>query len=137
MRAAKQAGSKADSWTAAADQVSGRTLRRRSSRAHSDEQHAKAARIAIVLSLFLVLLVAALLVGGRTVIDPLLQTAADAREARRVGDIVYTMPDGTFCRHLLFDNTTAELSESAVERCAHDQFKEHAGAAMGFVWPTR
>lgn len=106
-----------------------------------DEQHAKTARVAVVLTLFLVLLAAALLVGGRAFIDPLLQAAADAREANRVGDVVYTMPDGTFCRHLSFDNTTAELTGGTVERCAPDRSIEQstgrARATMGFAWGSR
>ena len=80
------------------------------------------------------LLIAALLAGGRTVIDPLLQAAADARETKRAGDIVYTLPDGTFCRHLSFDNATAELTEGTIERCANDLSRDHPRAMIGFAW---
>lgn len=137
MRAAERAGDNSDSATATADHVSRRMPSYRSARARRDEQHAKTARIAVVLSLFLVLLAAALLVGGRAVIDPLLQAAADAREAKRVGQIVYTMPDGTFCRHLSFDNTTGELTEGAIETCGHNQLIERARATIGFAWGAR
>jgi hypothetical protein len=137
MRAGEQAGTETDSWIAAADHAGERTHAHRLARLRRDEQHAKAARIAVVLSVFLVLLVAALLVGGRAVIDPLLQAAADAREAKRTGDIVYTLPDGTFCRHLSFDNTTAELVEGTIERCAHDLARENSRAMMGFAWGAR
>lgn len=137
MRAGLRAGTKADSWIAAADAVSPPTLARRQTRARRDERHAKAARATVVISLFLVLLAAALLVGGRAVIDPLLQLAAQGREAKRAGEIVYTLPDGTFCRHLSFDNATAELTEGAVEQCPSDLVKGRARAAMGFAWGGR
>lgn len=91
-------------------------------------------RAAVIFSLFLVLLAAAVPVGGPMAIDPLPQSAAQGREAKRVGEIVVTMPDGIFCRHLSFDNTTAELAEGAVEPC-HPQ--ERARAALGFAWGAR
>ena len=115
MRAGQRAGTDAVSWVAAADHASARA--RRAARAYRDDQRAKSARLAVVLSLFLVVLAAALLVGGRVVIDPMLQSAAQARAINRVGAIIYTMPDGIFCRHLSFDNVTAELTEGGVEKC--------------------
>jgi hypothetical protein len=91
-----------------------------------------------VLSLFLVLLAAALLVGGRAVIDPMLKAAADEREAHRMADIVFTMPDGAFCRHWRFDNKTAELREGTIQRCGQDRLASPTGATegIGFVWNT-
>jgi hypothetical protein len=100
------------------------------------QQHAKAVRTGIVLSLFLVLLMAALLVGGRAIIDPLLQSAASDREANRVGEIVYTMPDGAFCRHLAFDNMTGEVTERTVAQCDQDIGKRTHPRA-GFAWGAR
>jgi hypothetical protein len=58
----------------------------------------KTRRIAIVLLLFLGPLATALLIGGHAIVDPVLRAAADAREANRVGDIVFTMTDGAFKR---------------------------------------
>ena len=117
MRVEQHAGSRAEWLAAAVNNVGARKLQRWSIRARRDEQHAKAVRTGIVLSLFLVLLMAALLVGGRALIDPLLQSAGADREENRVGEIVYTMPDGAFCRHLAFDNVTGEVTERAVEQC--------------------
>jgi hypothetical protein len=136
MRAGERAGTAVDSWVAAAGHFSGRMRARRIARAQRDER-AKSARVAIVVSLFLVLLMAALLVGGHAVIDPLLQSAAATREEKRVGDIVYAMPDGTFCRHLAFDNGTAELIEGAIEQCPSDLVKKRAQGATGFAWGGR
>jgi hypothetical protein len=90
--------------------------------------------VAVVLSLFLVFLAATLLVGGRTVLDPMLHAAAEVREANRVSAIVFTMPDGAVCRHFSFDNKTAELTEGAVERCARTDLREPRRSSSGFAW---
>jgi hypothetical protein len=138
MRAEQPAGPKAATWNATARPVAAPALARHVSRVRREEQHAKNTRVAIVLSLFLVLLAAALLVGGRAIIDPMLKAAADRREAHRMGDIVFTMPDGAFCRHLRFDNKTAELSEGTIQRCGYDRTAEPASdkKGFGFVWNT-
>jgi hypothetical protein len=136
MRVEQHAGSRAEWLAAAVNHVGGRKLERWSIRARRDEQHAKAVRTGIVLSLFLVLLMAALLVGGRALIDPLLQSAADDRDANRVGEIVYTMPDGAFCRHLAFDNVTGEVTERTVEQCDQD-IGRRTHAKAGFSWHGR
>jgi hypothetical protein len=101
------------------------------------EQQAKMARLITVLSLFLVLLAAALTIGGRTFIDPLLQAAAAKREANRVGDVVLAMPDGAFCRHLSFDNRTSEFAGNTVERCEQTHGKGEKRAVNGFSWGSR
>ena len=58
------------------------------SRARCDEERAKSGRVVIVSSLFLVLFTAALLIGGHAAIDPLLQSAVDARETKGAGAVV-------------------------------------------------
>jgi hypothetical protein len=73
-------------------------------------------RVAIVLALFVALLAAALLVG-HAMTDPVLRTVFAARDGQRVGEVVYSIPNGSFCRRLPFDNETAALSEGAVEPC--------------------
>jgi hypothetical protein len=121
-----------------ADRVSARTLARRLRRAKRDELRAAAASVAIAFSLFFALLVAALLVGGQAVLEPLLHSAAALGEANRVGQIVYTMPDRVFCRHLSFDNRTAEIAERAIDQCPNDLNRVHSrGTAMGFAWGGR
>jgi len=88
-----------------------------------------------VLSLFLILLMAALVIGGRSVIEPMLRKAmAQASETHRQGEIVFTMPDGTFCRHLAFDNKTAELTESTVLQCPEARPHGAAHPPSGFAW---
>jgi hypothetical protein len=99
-----------------------------------DEERAKSGRVVIVSSLFLVLFTAALLIGGHAAIDPLLQSAVDARETKGTGEVVVTMPDGIFCRHLSFDNVTAEIIEGGIERCANDIAGNRPHAGRGFAW---
>ena len=52
--------------------------------------------------------------------------ASGDREANRIGEIVYTMPDGAFCRHLAFDNATGEVTERTVEQCDQNIGKRKA-----------
>jgi hypothetical protein len=73
-----------------------RPVRRSNVRVRRDERNAKISRLAVVLALFLVLLAGALLVTYHAVIDSMLRRATDQRAADRVGDIVFTLPDGRF-----------------------------------------
>jgi hypothetical protein len=107
----------------------------RSLRSRRHELRAKTARLVVVLSLFLMLITAAVFIGGRSVIGPLLEKAmARAGDTHRKGAIVFTMPDGTFCRHLAFDNKTAELTESTVLQCPEARPREAAHPPSGFAW---
>ena len=42
-------------------------------------------------------------------------------------------PDGTFCRHLAFDNKPAELTESTVLQCPEARPREAAHPPSGFT----
>jgi hypothetical protein len=135
MSAADRVGQDAGAWFVEADHASVTALARRRSRARLDDERAKSGRVVIVSSLFLVLFTAALLVGGHAAIDPLLQSAVDARDTKGTGDVVVTMPDGIYCRHMSFDNVTAQISEGGIERCT----KDIAGSrprGHGFNWAT-
>jgi hypothetical protein len=91
-------------------------------------------RAVIASSLFLVLLASGLLVGGHAAIDPLLRSAVAARQARALGDVLYRMPDGKYCRHMSFDNSTAEIFEGPVERCSADMSDERHHESRSFSW---
>ena len=107
----------------------------RSLRSRRHELRAKTARLVVVLSLFLMLITAAVFIGGRSLIGPMLEKAmARAGDTHRKGAIVFTMPDGTFCRHLAFDNKTAELTESTVLQCPEARPREAAHPPSGFAW---
>lgn len=133
MHADQHMGTRAEWLAAAVNHVGRRSLERWSTRARRDERHAKAVRTGVVLSLFFVLLMAALLVGGRAIIDPLMLAASGDSEANRIGEIVYTMPDGAFCRHLSFDNVTGTVTERTVEQC-DENIGRPKRARTGFTW---
>jgi len=134
MSAADTAGRDAGAWFVEADHASITALARRRSRARIDEERAKSGRVVVISSLFLVLITAALLVGGHAAIDPILQSAVDARETKGTGDVIVTMPDGIFCRHMSFDNVTAEIVESGIERCTKDIAGNRPHTGRGFAW---
>jgi hypothetical protein len=106
-------------------------------RVRSEEERATSVRAVIASAFFVVSLTAALSLGGHAVIDPLLRTVIDARETKSTGDILYTMPDGVFCRHMSFDNATAELVEGAIEHCPSEIVRDRARTSRGFAWGQR
>ncbi len=116
-----------------------RSVPRSNVRVRRDERNAKISRLAVVLALFLVLLAGALLVTCRAVIDSMLQGATDLRAANRVGDIVFTLPDGALCRHLSFNNATAELMEITATPCpeAKPRGWESDRPSSHFAWGAR
>ena len=94
-------------------------------------------RAIIASSFFLVLLAASLLFGGHAAIDPILRMATAARGDSPAADLVYSMPDGQFCRHMSYDNTTSELVEGGVERCPDGVARHEFRGAGGFAWGGR
>jgi hypothetical protein len=102
-------------------------------RGRSADHRATPFRAIIASSVFLALLAMTLLVGGHAAIGPLLRSAMAERDAKAVGDIVFAMPDGRFCRHMSFDNATAEMTESAVGPCP-DIAARGGGRAKSFAW---
>ena len=110
---------------------------RRTARARSDEKRATSLRAAIASAFFLISLAMALLLGGHAAVAPLLRTVIAARETKSTGDILYTMPDGVFCRHMSFDNATAELVEGAIEHCPSEIVRDRARTSRGFAWGQR
>lgn len=102
------------------------------------DSRATSSRAVITSSVFIVLLAAALLIGGHAAVDPFLHRSGDALDARGSGDVVVTMPDGKFCRHMSFDNTTASMVEGTIEPCKVDITRDHGSAVSapprGFAW---
>jgi hypothetical protein len=93
-------------------------------------------RAIITSSVFIILLSATLLVGGHAAIDPFLHHS-DMGDARGSSDVVVTMPDGKFCRHMSFDNTTGSMVEGTISPCTVDIAREKRPAVTtqkGFAW---
>jgi hypothetical protein len=110
--------------------------RARISGARFDDERKKSVRVVIVSSLFFVFFATVLLVGGHAAIDPLVRSAIAAREAYGAGAVLYTMPDGIFCRHMSFDNATGAVTEGALQRCAADIAGDRPHPRQGFAWRT-
>jgi hypothetical protein len=94
-------------------------------------------RAVIATSLFLVLLAATMLIGGHAAVDPILRMAIASRDSAGRGDVLYSMPDGNYCRHMSFDNATDEMIEGDVERCPDDIVSERPHSTLGFAWGAR
>jgi hypothetical protein len=142
MEWAEEAAPQQQSWRAAMDSDDAdptpRPRRRPPVRARRAEGKTSL-RAIIASSAFLVMFASTTLIGGHAAIDPLLRSMAKAREAKNTtGDIVYPMPDGQFCRHLSFDNTTAELAESTVGPCPdsviRNALRDRFHSARSFNW---
>jgi hypothetical protein len=114
---------------------------KQSAPARRGDSRATSTRAVITSSAFIVLLAAALLFGGHAAVDPFLHRNSDALDARGSGDVVVTMPDGKFCRHMSFDNTTASMVEGTIEPCKVDITRDHGPAVStqprGFAWGVR
>jgi hypothetical protein len=142
MEFAEEAGPEQPSWLAAADSGDAdsrqRPRQRPALQARRGRDGTTSLRAIIASSAFLAMFASTTLVGGHAAIDPLLRSMAKAREAKNTGDIVYPMPDGQFCRHLSFDNTTAELAESTVGPCPNsvirNALRDRFHSARSFNW---
>jgi len=96
--------------------------------------------VVIVSMLFLVLFATTLMVGGHAAIDPLVEAVMESQQgARDTGAVVYTMPDGVFCRHVSFDNVTAQMVEGSIQRCQDDLTiaRERARPHGAFSWQMK
>jgi hypothetical protein len=116
-------------WFVASNPASVVPLKRPRARARLRGTH-----VVIVFSLFFVLCAATLLIGGRAAIDPLLQSAAEARDSWSAGDLVYAMPDGVLCRHMSYDNVTGEQTGGSLEPCENDIVRGRTRAVRHFTW---
>jgi hypothetical protein len=130
---AGEGSSEGVAWFVEADLAALARAGRRSWR-HGADADEKSARVVIISSLFFVLIAGAFLVGGQAAIDPLLQSAIQAREAKGIGQVFYRMPDGIFCRHMSYDNATGAVSEGSLEHCTDDIASERAHAVTAFTW---
>ena len=130
MRVHAGSAQKSATWFIEPNRASTAPLKKLHARARLGGTH-----VVIVFSVFLVLFAATLLIGGHAAIDPILQAAAEARDSRNAGDIVYTMPDGKFCRHLSYDNVTGEQTGGDIRPCDNDILaRSHVRSYRHFTW---
>ncbi len=105
-------------------------------RRHAEER-AHSLALAVATALLFVLVAGAVMFGGHAALSPLLHHGAAVGEAEGTGDVVYAMPDGVFCRHMAFDNATAEVTRAAVEPCPASIAGAGAPSAGKFDWGHR
>jgi hypothetical protein len=131
MSSGKNAATDNVQWYVQAD----RAARRLGHASGYDDRRANSLALIITTSLLFVLFASALLVGGHAIIGPLLRAspAADGNANER-GDIVYTMPDGMFCRHMTFDNSTGRIIAGGIDHCDPTIGDGAAGRGTGFRW---
>jgi hypothetical protein len=140
MRAVKRTSSEAATWFADIDRASAKSPAKKAPQARQSNDGATSTRAVIASCVFIVLLAATLLIGGSAAIDPFLRSKMAASDARANGDIVVTMPDGKFCRHMSFDNATGTMVEGTVEPCKFDITRDTGGPPPppgGFAWGVR
>jgi len=107
---------------------------RRHARPLTDER-AKLARIAIVCAMFLGLLGVGTFLGIRLMIDaPQSAAAANFDTTNRYSRVLYTMPDRTSCRVVLFDNKSAMMSEGPVVPCDPNRKSSTYIEPKEFTW---
>jgi len=107
---------------------------RRHARPLTDDR-AKLARIAIVCAMFLGLLGVGTFLGIRLMIDaPHSPAAANFDTTNRYSRVLYTMPDRTSCRVVLFDNKSAMMSEGPVVPCDPNRKSSTYIEPKEFTW---
>jgi hypothetical protein len=140
MSTGQHAGVETIDWYVEPDYVRHDTRPREPLRVRRREDAANSLGLIITTSLLFVLFAAAVTFGGHAAISPLLQEAVAAREAKAVpmtGSIVFTMPDGVYCRYLSFDNGNGEVAGAAIRQCPDQIDEDSAANATGFKWDTR
>ena len=134
MNAVKGAELEATEWFDSLDHARVKPRPRRSSWARQEIDGRTSFRAVVASSAFLMLFAIAVLVGGHAAIEPLLRSATAAREAKGIGDIVFSMPGGKLCRHMSFDNGTSEMVEGEIGPCPDDVIKDRYRSHRGFAW---
>jgi len=136
MSAGKHAATDSAHWYVHPDHARhfGRGLR--ALQADLDERRANSLALIITTSLLFVLFASAVMVGGRVIISPLLRESAVTGGVNDRGDIVYTLPDGTFCQHMTFDNTTGRITPGGIDRC-DPGLGDGADRPTAFKWGAR
>jgi hypothetical protein len=107
---------------------------RGAARARRQEEREHSLGLIITISLSFILFAAAILLGGHAFIAPLLQRAATERDTNGTGEVVYTMPDGVFCRHVSINNGTGDITEDAIVECPGSTVNREETEPPQFRW---
>jgi hypothetical protein len=109
---------------------SGRDFRR------AREARTKFWRVIVVSAFFTVVLGANAFIGVAVLVKAAGTNEAQTAAALRIGRVTFPMLDGVFCRHVLFDNNTAQTKEDKVSRC-DDRDSRSRRRTSTFNWGGR
>jgi hypothetical protein len=104
---------------------------------HARETRTKIWRVSLVTIFFVVVLGGNLFVGAVLMLKAFRAQAGETAASTAFGRVTYPMLDGVFCRHVLFDNATAQAKEDKVSRCDEDRARERLGRSTTFNWGGR
>jgi uncharacterized membrane protein YgcG len=130
-------GSEMIEWLAKGDKE--KALRRAGARSQAriHERRTNSLGVVIITVLLFILVAAALTAGGNVFISRHLQSTSAERKAMETGDIVVAMPDGVYCRHLVFDNRSGKVSGAKIEQCSSAADIGSDSSGSRFRWGRR
>ena len=102
----------------------------------SHEARAQFWGLAVISSFFVIVLGTSLFLGAVMVVGTLHKddTSSALTEIGRTGRIARTLPDGTLCHYVLFDNKTAQTVEDRIGRCDEVKPKPKEQKPAAFNW---
>ena len=101
----------------------------------SRQARTRAVRLFAVFSFAVVVLLAGTFIGVHLLIQGLQEDTGVGNGTSRV---VYTLPDGTSCRSVVYDNISGRMTETETGRCDGRKFDERRTAGQReFIWGRR
>jgi hypothetical protein len=122
-------------WTLATDREAAALRARRHKQSRVRERRAIMMRVAIACTAFALLVALGWYIGTQAPhASEQQETTAAKVAAKRVGRIVFELPDGTNCRYVDFDNTTGRTGAEATAVCEDVDRKRPAQPTTAFSW---
>ena len=105
-------------------------------RRQSREARAEFWGLALVSSFFIIVLGTSLFLGTVMVVGTLREddSSNGLAENGRTGRIARTLPNGTLCHYVVFDNKTAQTVEDRIGRCDESRPKPKEQKPAAFSW---
>jgi hypothetical protein len=102
----------------------------------SREARAQFWGLTIISSFFVIVLGTSLFLGAVMVIGTMREDdrSSALTETGRTGRIARTLPNGTLCHYMVFDNKTAQTVEDRIGRCDENKPKPKEQKPASFSW---